>query len=187
MALTPGQSYHIALIWNGTDYAVFIDGVQKASGTFSGLSQLGAFADVGNYGTVEFREKGIGFRGLVEDVQLYARALNTDEIESLALTYFVSENRPLGFVVSGQDNMGNLIRYTAGKENLPEGASFDSETQTFFWRPEYYNSAGDITSAFLPKASLIRLLRSLCRMYPFQDGTKTSLYVQESNKPISIN
>jgi hypothetical protein len=56
------------------------------------------------------------------------------------LTHYVLENRPLRFVVSGEDDSGNPIIYTPS--NLPNGATFDIETQTFFWRPQLYDAAG---------------------------------------------
>jgi len=138
--LAPNQSYHVAVTWDGTDYAVFVDGAQKTSGVFNGLSRLDATADVGNYGMSENRASGIGFRGLVEDVQLYSYALTTEAIQTLSLTHYVRENRIVEFIVGGYDLQGNTITYTA--QNLPQGATFDVATQTFSWRPALYKSAG---------------------------------------------
>ena len=138
--LSPGQPYHIALTWDGTDYAVFVDGTQKATGTFSGLTQLNSFADVGNYGIPENRSNGLGFRGRINDIQLYSQAINTDDIQSLFLTHYIKEGSPVVFIVSG------TAPYTA--ENLPQGAVFDFQTQTFSWKPGLYNTAGQYPITF---------------------------------------
>jgi len=144
--LTPGQLYHIALTWDRTTYAVFVDGVRRDAGTFSGLAALEAFADVGNFGSASGRAYASGFRGLVDEVRLYRRALGADEIERLFLTHTVNENRSIEFVVSGYDQAGNRISYTAAK--LPDGATFDELTQTFSWRPDLYNTAGNYEVVF---------------------------------------
>ena len=144
--LTTDQSYHVAVTWDDTAYAVFVDGDPKISGVFNGLSRLDATADVGNYGTPENRSSGIGFRGLVEDVQLYSYALTEEAIQTLSLTHYVRENRPLEFIVSGVDSQGNPISYTT--QNLPQGAAFDTATQTFSWQPALYKSAGHYQITF---------------------------------------
>lgn len=144
--LTTNQSYHVAVTWDGTDYAVFVDGDPKISGVFNGLSRLDATADVGNYGTPENRTSGIGFRGLVEDVQLYPTALTAEAIQTLSLTHYVRENRPLEFIVSGVDQQGNPINYAI--QNLPHGATFDVASQTFSWQPALYRSAGQYQITF---------------------------------------
>ncbi|NLK40761.1 MAG: LamG domain-containing protein, partial [Planctomycetes bacterium] len=144
--LVPGQPYHVALTWDGTTYAVFVDGVRRDAGTFSGLAELEAFADVGNFGTASGRAYASGFRGLVDEIQLYRRALNAEEITRLFLTHTAKENRLIEFAVYGTDDAGNPIYYTA--KNLPAGATFDAQKQTFFWRPALYQSAGNYEIVF---------------------------------------
>jgi len=138
--LSSGQTYHIVLTWSGTSYAVFVNGQGKAAGSFSGLAQLNTFADVGNYGVAENRSNGLGFSGRLNDVQLYSQALSAAQVQSLLLTHIVSENRPVEFVVSGPAS------YTA--DNLPQGAAFNVQTQTFSWRPNLYKTAGQYPITF---------------------------------------
>ena len=138
--LTVGQMHHVAVTWSGTSYAVTVNGVQEAAGTFGGLTQLNDFARVGNYSDPAFYDSTPGFRGVIDDVQLYSQSLSTAQINALFLTHTVRENRPLQFVISGQDLSGNPICYTA--QNLPLGAAFDSQTQTFTWRPAFYHAEG---------------------------------------------
>jgi len=47
----------------------------------------------------------------------------------------VNENETLQFTVSAYDPDGDAITYSA--ENLPYGASFDSESGLFIWTPDY--------------------------------------------------
>jgi plastocyanin len=138
--LTVGQMHHVAVTWNGTSYAVTVNGLQEAAGTFGGLTQLNDFAKVGNYSDPATYDSTPGFRGIIDDVQLYSQSLSTAQINALFLAYTVRENRSLTFVISGQDLSGNPIVYTA--QNLPQGAVFDSQTQTFAWRPALYRAAG---------------------------------------------
>lgn len=144
--LIPGRLYHIALTWDGTTYAVFVDGLQQDTGTFSGLTHLEAFADVGNLGTDSGRAYASGFCGIVDEIQLYRRALNAEEITRLFLTHTAKENRLIEFAVYGTDDAGSPIYYTA--KNLPAGATFDAQKQTFFWRPALYQSAGNYEIVF---------------------------------------
>ncbi|MBW8041263.1 MAG: hypothetical protein FVQ85_14840, partial [Planctomycetes bacterium] len=73
--------YHIALTWNGTNYVVYTDGQPRANGTYSGLSTLETFADIGNDGFVGDRAEA--FDGIIDDVRIYNRALAVSEILDL--------------------------------------------------------------------------------------------------------
>lgn len=142
-ALPYGQMVHLALAWNNGQYTIYIDGEQKAAGTYSGLSQLRSTFDIGNYGDPSLRI--VGFLGLIDEVRTYNRALAADEVRNLYQTYHVKENRRLAFQVQAADQTGKPIPYRAS--NLPEGASFDQKTQTFMWRP-WYKQAGEYNILF---------------------------------------
>ena len=71
--------YHITLTWNEPIYNVYVDGVLKASGTYTGLAQLADHADIGNNGAS--RDKGLN--GKIDNVQIYDRALNSAQITRL--------------------------------------------------------------------------------------------------------
>lgn len=47
----------------------------------------------------------------------------------------VDENRPLTFTVAASDTAGTVLTYSTG--TLPDGASFNPETQEFTWTPDY--------------------------------------------------
>jgi hypothetical protein len=70
--------YHIALTWNGKAYEVYVNGVLKASGNYTGLSQLSAFADIGNDGNPVYRDES--FCGIIDEVRIYSRVLTPIEV-----------------------------------------------------------------------------------------------------------
>lgn len=57
----------------------------------------------------------------------------------------VEEDEELIFVVTASDPDGDPLTYTHGE--LPEGAGFDPETQTFFWTPDF-GDAGNYSAEF---------------------------------------
>jgi hypothetical protein len=71
--------YHIALTWNAGAYAVYVNGSQRGTGTYGGLSSLPSTADIGNNGSSSKQS----FHGLMGDVQLYDKSLSVAEIQEL--------------------------------------------------------------------------------------------------------
>jgi hypothetical protein len=74
--------YHIALTWDAGNYVVYVNGQQAATGSYTGLTELHAVADIANDGDTTGREEG--FAGLLDDVYIYDRALSNAEIAGLA-------------------------------------------------------------------------------------------------------
>jgi hypothetical protein len=71
--------YHVALTWDKSDYVVYVDGEEVASGTYTGLAGIHEFAWIGNDGNPE--TEGVeAFGGLLDEVRIYNRALNPAEI-----------------------------------------------------------------------------------------------------------
>jgi hypothetical protein len=70
--------YHFVLTWNGKTYEVYVNGVLKASGNYTGLSGLSAFADIGNDGNPVYRDES--FCGIIDEVRIYSRALTPIEV-----------------------------------------------------------------------------------------------------------
>ncbi|MFW9829017.1 MAG: DUF2341 domain-containing protein, partial [Candidatus Thorarchaeota archaeon] len=50
--------YHIVLTWDNGNYNLYIDGVSKASGTYTGLNAFDNFVDIGNDGSITHRDEG---------------------------------------------------------------------------------------------------------------------------------
>jgi len=71
--------YHVALTWDNSDYVVYVDGEEVASGTYTGLAGIHEFAWIGNDGNPE-TEGTEAFGGLLDEVRIYNRALNPAEI-----------------------------------------------------------------------------------------------------------
>jgi hypothetical protein len=80
MAFDTNKWYHIALTWDGTNYKVYVDGDQKASGTYTGLATLSTIANIGNNGG----EGGEAFDGIIDDVRVYSYPLNPEEVKKLS-------------------------------------------------------------------------------------------------------
>ena len=70
--------YHIALTWDGTTYLVYVDGVAKATGNYTGLSTLGSTAEIGNTGNPTYRVES--WHGLIDDVRTYDRVLDANDV-----------------------------------------------------------------------------------------------------------
>jgi hypothetical protein len=73
--------YHVALTWNSGTYNVYVNGILRANGTYSGLTTLGSFADIGNDGCTTSRTES--FNGTIDDVRIYSRALTASEIAKI--------------------------------------------------------------------------------------------------------
>jgi hypothetical protein len=59
--------YQVVLTWDGTNYEVYVDGVSKTSGTYTGLTALNTFADIGNHGNSANRNES--FHGIIDEVR----------------------------------------------------------------------------------------------------------------------
>jgi hypothetical protein len=69
---------HIVLTWDGLNYAVYVNGLQRTAGTYNGLSTLSTYADIGNTGYRPDRHEA--FNGVIDDVRIYNRVLGADEV-----------------------------------------------------------------------------------------------------------
>ena len=92
MTLSVNTWYHIALTWDGTNYVVYVDGIEKASGTYTGLSTLNSIADIGNDGNTGYRIEA--FQGLLDEVRIYDGALSKYDIADLAGITIASSPSP---------------------------------------------------------------------------------------------
>lgn len=148
--LTNNEPAHLVLTWDKTNYAVYVNGQKKVEGEFSGLTQLNKTMDIGNCGDSKNRNQG--FIGSIDDIRIYNRALNTEEIEALFLTHDIRQGKRLNFTIQAIDSDGHPILYEAS--SLPKGASFDKTTQTAKWTP-WHNQEGvfkfEFTSPNQPK------------------------------------
>lgn len=160
--LTVGQVAHIALTWSGTSYAVYVNSVQKTTGTFEGLTALNTTLDIGNYGDPASRT--LGFIGIVEDIRTYCRALTALEIERLYDTYDVYQQKTLVITLPTTDTLGQPISYQP--VTLPAGAVYESGT--FTWQPSY-NQVGSYTIVFTASGQPLRTITVFVHDTPLVD------------------
>ncbi len=143
---------HIALTWNRTDYAVYVNGAQSATGTYTGLTALGTYADIANTGNRSDRSEA--FDGIIDDVRIYDRPLAANEIldvyQSVPYLAFypigdkqVNEGQTLTFAVQ---TVEPATRVQLESHNLPTQPTFASNT--FTWTPDY-NAAGNYEATFV--------------------------------------
>jgi hypothetical protein len=127
--------YHIALTWDGTNYVVYVDGTAKKSGTHPALTTLNSIADIGNTGNSSSRDEA--FKGLIDEVCVYNKALTATEISELALVFLpigdktVAEGNELSFAIRTKPG----VTVALSDQNLPSVPSFASNT--FSWMPDY--------------------------------------------------
>ncbi len=81
MTLSTDTWYHIALTWDGTNYIVYVDANNVASGTYSGLSSITTGGDIGN----DHQDRDKAFYGLIDDVGVWNLALDANEVECIYL------------------------------------------------------------------------------------------------------
>jgi hypothetical protein len=78
MSLTTETWYHVALTWDGGRYVVYVNGEEKANGSYTGLDALNPAANIGNDGNPGERTEA--FNGLLDNVRIYDYALPQAEI-----------------------------------------------------------------------------------------------------------
>ena len=140
-SMTPDQWHHVVLVWNNPSYTVYVNGIHQAAGTYTGLNQIAAYADIGNNGDASNRIEA--FDGVLDEVRIYSRALSSDEVLSIfnanpELLFdpigdkVVDENATLSFAVqtTAPDVTVNMV-----ENNLPGQPEFVNNV--FTWTSTY--------------------------------------------------
>jgi Ca2+-binding RTX toxin-like protein len=121
------QWHHIAGTYDGSTVRLYVDGVQVGSGTAaSGPINYSASADsltsdlfIGNYPfTTEFPGGNLPFKGLLDEIGIYSRALAPSEIQGIFNAGSAGKNNNVGNGNDGVDIVGpgadnNIIGGTA--------------------------------------------------------------------------
>jgi len=71
---------HVAFTWNNGTYAIYYNGAQLATGSYSGLTALHTVANFGNDGSNAPYE---AFAGMLDEARVYNRAVTADEIKQI--------------------------------------------------------------------------------------------------------
>ncbi|MFC1634848.1 LamG-like jellyroll fold domain-containing protein [Planctomycetota bacterium] len=72
--------HHVALTWDSGRYVVYVDGEKITEGSYTGLTALHNFMDIGNDGNPSQGTEA--FAGLLDEVRLYDHALTADEVRT---------------------------------------------------------------------------------------------------------
>jgi hypothetical protein len=106
-AITPNEWYHVAATWNGTEWAIYVNGTLKASGGNQSNSTLNFSSNPLCVG----REPGwpsTSFEGIIDEVRIYNRALSSDEIFA---AYATPAQAPVGGIAFPPDKLALLAPY----------------------------------------------------------------------------
>jgi len=72
VVITDGAWHHVGLVWDGTDRALYVDDVEVARGTLTGLPDFSSGLYLGSGSTLA---PGSLWSGLIDDVRVYDRAV----------------------------------------------------------------------------------------------------------------
>ena len=152
MTLSTDAWYHVALTWNGSNYFVYVNGAQKATGSYTGLSTIGTFADIGNDGSNAERTEA--FTGRIDDVRIFDKTLDPDEVFEIYSGVVFTASSP-----SPADNANNVsvdavLSWTAGAHaayhEVYLGTNYNSVADASHSSSEYMGNYS--TSSFDPNA-----------------------------------
>jgi len=76
---TPGIWYHVAGLYDGTDHAIYVNGIEKKENATYGIRNSGEPILLGAT-RLPHGLRGFHLQGMIEDVLLYNRALSVEEI-----------------------------------------------------------------------------------------------------------
>jgi hypothetical protein len=110
-----GQWHHLAAVREGTAGRIYIDGVQAASGVGTLQALVSHPVAIG----YDHRDNNKRFDGLIDDVRIYERALNTAEIDALHDT--LVPNRAPAF-------SGDPLAKTDAIEDLPYSGTLSGDS-----------------------------------------------------------
>ncbi len=144
--------YYITLTWNGSAYSVYVNGQEVTSGTYTGLTSLSSFADIGNDGSTSARNESLD--GKVSVTRVYNRQLSSSEVHDI-----YNLDRPFLFNPIGNKEVdeGSTLAFnivplnpdvviSIQDDNLPNSCVF--KNNSFSWTPTYDN-AGTYTVTFV--------------------------------------
>ena len=100
------------------------------------------YDQAGNYTNVRFTvtDNGDPLMSDYEDITIAVSNVNRPPVLNPIGNKNIEEGKCLQFTITGTDQDGDSLAYSAS--NLPDGATFDPDTQTFIWTP-VYNQSGN--------------------------------------------
>lgn len=91
MTMVANTLYHIVLTWNSGTYVIYVNGVQRSTGAYAGLTTLQTYADIGNDGNPGQRTEAL--RGRIDDVKTSSIARSSDWV----ITAYNNQSSPSTF------------------------------------------------------------------------------------------
>ncbi len=151
-SLNPGLNtwYYVAAIFNGASGAmdVYVNGV-LSNGSLSGSIPSSQYNNAGQAVTIGRRSGGYYFKGVIDELRVYNRALSPAEVAADMNTALTStapavmlslrgkpssmDGQPLNLEVSASG--AGQLPVTLSASGLPAGANFDGQTGAFSWDP----------------------------------------------------
>jgi len=162
--------HHIALTWDGTNYAVYVDGVLKTDGRYVRLVTLEPTGNIGNNG----RHPDQAFHGIIDEVAIFDQPLNENEIAriyhqgvslfiaALGLQVFIDaplkaesilkEGQPQKAIAFLEEKIVELKKYKEGSSDDTEAPYEQMLADLYFYLAKAKAAAGlhkkDTTAAY---------------------------------------
>ncbi len=136
--LNTSEWYFVVLTWNGTNYAVYVNGASQASGTYAGLGTLETYLDVGNNGSSATRNEA--WIGGIDHVRLSNEVFNANWIQ----TEYNNQRDGSVFYTTGAEFSASSTFYS-----LTSGAWETNTTWSF--TPD--GSSGAVSPGIFPRRS----------------------------------
>ncbi len=155
MELPMEEWLHVAMTWDNGVYAIYVDGEQVASGSYSGLANLHSVANFGNDGSNAPYE---AFCGVLDEARVYNRGLTTAEVRTIfrmpPLSRFMAQApHPANEAVDVP--VDSVFAWTAGgsaaSHDVYLGTSFDDVNDATRANPgDVLLSQGQVATTYAP-------------------------------------
>jgi hypothetical protein len=77
--LQPNIWHHVGITWSSGSYAAYVNGIQKTTGSYSGLTSLNSYAHIGGIGN---DSNPLPWNGTIDEVKVWNRALSSADIKN---------------------------------------------------------------------------------------------------------
>ena len=146
--MSTGVWYHLGATFNGTNVTGYLDGVEVFSALAPATTIRSNSVKIGTSGS----ESRNFFKGTIDEVRLYNRALNASEVASLTLLPSISDGSILSYDMENL-TVDGLMKDLSGNLNDGNLSGTVAATGRIGWG-RGFNGLDDRVSAFVPVAGL---------------------------------